>query len=76
MVLGYLIATSIETGLELGFWTMRKLLNGIYTMTYGNKQDEKHGLEEQQEHLKALRNEIGELKELIKHSNNLIKKTE
>lgn len=76
MVLGYLIATGIETGLELSFWTIRKLVNGIYTMTYGNQQDENPELEEQQEHLKALRDEIGELKELIKLSNKSIKKTE
>lgn len=80
MVLGYLIATGIETGLELGFWTIRKLVNGIYTMTYSNQQDEKPELEElqqqQQEQLKALRDEIGELKELIKLSNKSIKKTE
>lgn len=77
MVFGYLIATGIETGLELGFWTMRKLFNGIYTMTYGNQKDEKIQLqEEHQAQLKALRDEIGELKELIKLSSNPIKKIE
>jgi glycogen synthase len=65
MVLGYLIATGIETGLELGFWSLRKLFNGIYTITYGNDEDESREKEEEKKELKALREEITELKELI-----------
>ena len=40
MVLGYFIATGIETGVELGFWLVRKTASGIYYMIYGDEESE------------------------------------
>jgi uncharacterized membrane protein len=60
MVLGYFIATGIETSVELGFWLVRKTASGIYYMIYGDEESEK------EDELKELRREISELKDLIK----------
>ena len=61
MVLGFIIATGIETVVELGFWGTRKMISGIYYMIYGKEEEE-----ENVEDLKSLRKEISELKEIIK----------
>jgi hypothetical protein len=62
MVLGYFIATGIETGVELGFWLVRKTASGIYYMIYGEGYKE----QDQEQELKELRREVSELKDLIK----------
>ena len=59
MVFGYLIATGIETGIELGFWLTKKTVNGIYYMIYGEQE------EIQENEIKKLHDEIAELKDLI-----------
>ena len=41
MVLGYFIATGIETVIELGFWSLRKTSSALYNAIYGgNKADD------------------------------------
>lgn len=66
MVVGYLIATGIETILELGFWSVRKAGSVIYNVVYGEKQDE-HPIQMSELGIKELRKEIGELKEMIQN---------
>lgn len=68
MVLGYIIATGIETIVELGFWSVRKVGSGIYYYYYGNEEEEKvkNSIQMTDEEIKELRKEIGELKDLIK----------
>lgn len=72
MVLGYIIATGIETVVELGFWSMRKVGSGLYYYYYGDeeeekeKEKEKNGIQMTEEEIKELRKEIGELKDLLK----------
>lgn len=56
MVLGYLIATGIETVFELGFWSIRKTATAVYGAFYGEEEDDE---------IKELKKEINELKELI-----------
>lgn len=65
MVFGYFIATGIETLIELGFWSIRKVGSGIYYYYYG-EQEEKNGIQMTEEEIKELRKEIGELKDLLK----------
>ena len=68
MVLGYILATGIETIVELGFWSVRKVGSGIYYYYYGNEEEEKvkKRIQMTDEEIKELRKEIGELKDLIK----------
>lgn len=60
MVLGYFIATGIETGVELSFWLARKAASGIYYLVYGA------GTERREVDIKELREELKELKDLLK----------
>ena len=64
MVLGYFIATGIETGVELSFWVVRKTVSGIYYMIYGEE-------DTNESELKELRREISELKDLIGNTKEL-----
>lgn len=68
MVLGYILATGIETIVELGFWSVRKVGSGIYYYYYGNEEEEKvkNSIQMTDDEIKELRKEIGELKDLIK----------
>lgn len=61
MVLGYLIATGIETVFELGFWSIRKTATAVYGAFYGEEEEEEIKMSE----IKELKKEINELKELI-----------
>ena len=65
MVLGYILATGIETIVELGFWSIRKVGSVVYYSYYG-EEEEKNGIQMTEEEIKELRKEIGELKELLK----------
>ena len=65
MVFGYFIATGIETLIELGFWSIRKVGSLVYYSYYG-EEEEKNGIQMTEEEIKELRKEIGELKELLK----------
>ena len=65
MVLGYFIATGIETLIELGFWSIRKVGSLVYYSYYG-EEEEKNGIQMTEEEIKELRKEIGELKDLLK----------
>jgi len=56
MVLGYLIATGLEVGTELTFWTIKKLASTAYYLWYGSKEQSEY---------EELKSEIKELKELI-----------
>lgn len=69
MVLGYILATGIETIVELGFWSVRKVGSGIYYYYYGEqeKEDEKkNNIQMTDDEIKELRKEISELKDLLK----------
>ena len=69
MVLGYFIATGIETIVELGFWSVRKVGSGLYYYYYGEEEkedDKNNNIQMTEEEIKELRNEISELKDLIK----------
>ena len=65
MVFGYFIATGIETLIELGFWSIRKVGSLVYYSYYG-EEEEKNGIQMTEEEIKELRKEIGELKDLLK----------
>ena len=62
MVLGYFIATGIETGVEISFWLARKAASGIYYLVYGAETDK----ETDTEQIKELRLELKEVKDLLK----------
>ena len=62
MVLGYFIATGIETTVELGFWLVRKTASGLYYMVYGETEDNNKISDSE---ISELRKEISELKDLI-----------
>lgn len=62
MVLGYLIATGIETVFELGFWSIRKTSSAVYGAFYGEEEEDD---EIKMSEIKELKKEINELKELI-----------
>jgi predicted transcriptional regulator len=62
MVLGYLLATGIETAVELSFWIVRKTTSGIYYYVY----PEEEKVEMSKKDLEDLKEEISELKELVK----------
>jgi len=64
MVLGYFIATGIETGVELSFWLARKAASGIYYLVYGAGTERR----EEEVDIKELREELKELKDLLKKS--------
>ncbi len=66
MVIGYFIATSIETVIELGFWSLRKTASALYTTVYGVNKKE---LIVTREEFARLHKEITELKEIIKAKN-------
>ena len=66
MVFGYFIATGIETLIELGFWSIRKVGSVVYYSYYGEEEEEKNGIQMTEEEIKELRKEIGELKDLLK----------
>lgn len=66
MVFGYIIATGIETLIELGFWSIRKVGSVVYYSYYGEEEEEKNGIQMTEEEIKELRKEIGELKDLLK----------
>ena len=69
MVLGYILATGIETIVELGFWSVRKVGSGLYYYYYGEEEkedDKKNNIQMSEEEIKELRKEISELKDLIK----------
>lgn len=69
MVLGYFIATGIETIIELGFWSVRKVGSGLYYYYYGEEEKEEKKdshIQMTEEEIKELRKEISELKDLIK----------
>ena len=66
MVFGYFIATGIETLIELGFWSIRKVGSVVYYSYYGEEEKEKNGIQMTEEEIKELRKEIGELKDLLK----------
>ena len=66
MVFGYIIATGIETLIELGFWSIRKVGSVVYYSYYGEEEKEKNGIQMTEEEIKELRKEISELKDLIK----------
>jgi len=67
MVFGYFIATGIETLIELGFWSIRKMGSVVYYSYYGEeKEEEKNAIQMTEEEIKELRKEIGELKDLLK----------
>ena len=66
MVFGYFIATGIETLIELGFWSIRKVGSLVYYSYYGEEEEEKNGIQMTEEEIKELRKEIGELKDLLK----------
>lgn len=70
MVLGYFIATGIETVIELGFWSLRKTSSALYNAIYGgNKADDNKNINITKEEFAALHKEISELKQLIKAKN-------
>lgn len=62
MVLGYLFATGIEATVELSFWIVRKTTSGIYYYFY----PEEEKIEMNKKELEDLKQEISELKELVK----------
>ena len=69
MVLGYILATGIETVVELGFWSVRKVGSGLYYYYYGEEEkedDKNNNIQMTEEEIKELRKEISELKDLIK----------
>ncbi len=69
MVLGYILATGIETIVELGFWSVRKVGSGLYYYYYGEEEkedDKNNNIQMTEEEIKELRKEISELKDLIK----------
>ena len=63
MVMGYLIATGIETVLELGFWSVRKVGSALYYAVYGG--EEESTIQMSDSEIKELRKEISELKDLL-----------
>lgn len=63
MVMGYLIATGIETVLELGFWSVRKVGSALYYAVYGS--EEESTIQMSDSEIKELRKEISELKDLL-----------
>ena len=63
MVLGYFIATGIETAIELGFWSVRKIGSAIYWSFYGD--EPKKEIQMTDDEIKELRKEISELKDLL-----------
>ena len=65
MVLGYFIATGIETTVEIGFWIIRKTVTGIYYYVY----PEEETVELSKNEIDNLKKEISELKDLVKTSN-------
>ena len=74
MVLGFLIATGIETVFELSFWSIRTISKGIYYSVYGNKEHEQNNSLSApitQIEYNELRNEISELKKLLKQTKPL-----
>ena len=66
MVLGYILATGIETIVELGFWSVRKVGSGIYYYYYGEEEKKDSHIQMTEEEIKELRKEIVELKDLLK----------
>lgn len=60
--MGYLIATGIETVVELGFWSLRKAGSALYYVFYG---EEENTIQMSDNEIKELRKEISELKDLI-----------
>ena len=69
MVLGYILATGIETIVELGFWSVRKVGSGVYYYYYGEEEkvdEKKNSIQMTDDEIKELRKEISELKDLLK----------
>lgn len=62
MVFGYLLATGIETTVELSVWGVKKIGSFVYYAMYPEEEVET----ETERELRELRKEIGELKDLIK----------
>jgi len=63
MVLGFFIATGIETVIELGFWSFRKIGSVVYWSFYGD--EPKNDIQMTDDEIKELRKEISELKDLL-----------
>ena len=58
MVFGYFIATGIETLIELGFWSIRKVGSLVYYSYYGEEEEEKNGIQMTEEEINTKNEEI------------------
>jgi hypothetical protein len=66
MVLGYLIATGLETAVELSVWAVSKTARGVYYWVYPPEEpEESKETTAIKEELVALRKELADIKEII-----------
>ena len=71
MVFGYLLGTGIETILELGFWSLKKVGSALYYSYYGeNEEKDSTTIQMTDDEIKELRKEIVELKDLLKEKDS------
>lgn len=68
MVLGYFIATGIETIIELGFWSLKKTYSALYNTVYGKTPDDNTISKSE---IASLHKELQSLKELLREEKGM-----